>query len=173
MTSCWQRRTPAYCLTEPAGAGRARTSTLRRAFEEDTAQGMVETGLSLLAAATLAFMLFEGIMLIYTYAVLNNAAREGVRYAVVHGTDSTQCSGPSDGCNDASGANVASVVRSYAATSFHDMSGMTVAVNYPDATQSQPLSLITVTVSYNYVPITGFLPISTNLSLTSEGRIVF
>lgn len=139
----------------------------------DSGQGMVETALSLILTLTVAFMLFEGAMLVYAYAVLNDAAREGVRYAEVHGTDSTNCSGPSSGCSDSSGANVVNVVQQYAALSLHDLSGMTVSVSYPDVSQSQPLSLVSVTIRYTYIPITQFLPISTNLTLTSQGRIVF
>lgn len=134
---------------------------------------MVEASLSLLAAFTLAFLLFEGAMLVYSYSVINNAAREGVRYAVVHGSDSTNCSGPSSGCTDASGANVVAVVQQYAKLSFHDISGMTVTVSYPDATQSDPLSLVTVSVNYAYVPFFNLNSISSSLTVTSQGRIVY
>jgi Flp pilus assembly protein TadG len=145
---------------------------LFRCVRKESGQGLVETALSLVAAFTLAFLLFEGTLLIYTYAVLNNAAREGVRYAVVHGNDTSICSGPSAGC-DSTAAAVVSVVQSYAKLSFHDMSGMKVTVSYPDATQSAPMSLVTVTVKYSYVPITQFFALSSNLSITSEGRIVY
>lgn len=134
---------------------------------------MVETALSLIGAFTLAFMLFEGAMLIYSYSVVNNAAREGVRYAVVHGSDSANCSGPSVGCTDSSAGNVATVVKQYAALSFHDVSGMTVTVNYPDATQSDPLSLVTVTVDYTYIPFANLVSVNSSLSVTSQGRIVY
>ena len=43
---------------------------------------MVETAVSLILAFSLAFLLFEASMLAYTYSVMNNAAREGVRYAM-------------------------------------------------------------------------------------------
>ncbi len=32
--------------------------------------------------------------LVYTYSVLADSAKEGVRYGVVHGTLSTTCNGP-------------------------------------------------------------------------------
>ena len=118
-------------------------------------------------------MLFEGAMLVYSYSVINNAAREGVRYAIVHGSDSTNCSGPSSGCTDTSAANVVDVVKQYAALTFHDTSGMTVTVDYPDATQADPLSLVTVTVDYTYIPISNLVSLSSNLSVTSQGRIVY
>src|SRR5258708_38792819 len=85
-------------------------------------QAMVETALSLILAFSLAFLLFEASMLAYTYSVMNNAAREGVRYAIAHGSDSSNCSGPSPGCGDTAATHVIDVVQSYAATSFHDIS---------------------------------------------------
>lgn len=145
---------------------------LCRCARQKSGQGLVETALSLTAVFTLVFLLFEGTMLIYTYAVLNNAAREGVRYAVVHGNDTSICSGPSAGC-DSTAAEVINVVQSYAKLSFHDISAMKVTVSYPDATQSAPMSLVTVTVKYAYVPITKFFAVSSNLTITSEGRIVY
>jgi Flp pilus assembly protein TadG len=138
---------------------------------------MVETAVSLILAFSLAFLLFEASMLAYTYSVMNNAAREGVRYAIAHGSDSSSCSGP--GCVDAAGDNVIAVVRSYAATSFHDISGMTVTVGYtdpptspPHLLASAPLSLVTVTVNYTFIPYFKFPAMST-LHLTSQGRILY
>jgi Flp pilus assembly protein TadG len=133
---------------------------------------MVETAVSLILAFSLAFLLFEASMLAYTYSVMNNAAREGVRYAIAHGTSSSNCSGPSTGCGDTNAANVIAVVRSYAGTSFHDISAMTVTVAYPDATKSAPLSLVTVTVNYTFIPYFKFPSVGT-LQLTSQGRILY
>jgi hypothetical protein len=134
---------------------------------------MVETALSLILTFSLAFLLFEVSMLAYTYSVMNNAAREGVRYAIVHGSDSKNCSGPSTGCSDATGANVIAVVQSYAAMSLHNTSGMTVTVNYPDTTQAAPLSLVSVTVNYTFTPYFKFSALSSTLNITSQGRILY
>lgn len=157
---------------EARASWRSLVAGLRQARKQDSAQAAVESALSLIVTLLLAFVIIEGAMLIYAYAVLNDAAREGVRYAVVHGNDSSNCSGPSTGCSDMNGGNVVSVVQQYAAVSFHDVSGMKVAVAYPDGT-AQPLSLVTVTVTYPYIALSNLLPISTTLTLTSEGRIVF
>ncbi len=61
---------------------------------------LIEFSLSVWALLLMAFLIFEFCMAIYTYSVLSNAAREGVRYAIVHGTDNRSCSGPSSGCGD-------------------------------------------------------------------------
>ena len=54
-------------------------------------------------------------MFTYTCSVLNDAAQEGVRYAIIHGTDSAVCSGPDTGCtNQTPYSNVQAVVTAAA-----------------------------------------------------------
>ena len=139
----------------------------------ETGQSMVETALSLVLAFTMAFLVFEASMLAYSYSVISDSAREGVRYAISHGADSSNCSGPSAGCTDPTAANVQSVVKSYAAMCLHDISSMTVTVAYPDATKSQPMSLVTVTVNYTFIPYFSFPALTNAFQITSEGRIVY
>lgn len=134
---------------------------------------LLEFSLSVWMMLLVTFLIFEFSMTVYTYSVLGNAAREGVRYAVVHGTDSGSCSGPGSGCGDTTGSNIISVVNGYAAVSFHDISGMTVTPSWPDGT-STPSSRVVVTIAYPYVPylqVPGFNPPS--MKVTAEGRIVF
>ncbi len=139
----------------------------------DEGSMLIEFSLSVWTLFLMAFLIFEFCMAIYTYSVLGNAAREGVRYAIVHGTDSGSCSGPSSGCGDSAGSNVTAVVNSYASISFHDTSGMTVTPSWPDGT-STPSSRVLVTISYPYVAyltLPGFN--SPQMQITAEGRIVF
>lgn len=150
-----------------------RSAAIFKAMRREDGQSTVEMALSLVLTFTVAVLLFESCMLAYTYGVLNNAAREGVRYAVVHGTDSSSCSGPSSGCGDSTAANVIAVVKSYAALSFHNTSAMNVTVSYPDATKSQPGSLVIVSVSYTFVPFFSLLSSDSTLNLSSEGRILY
>jgi Flp pilus assembly protein TadG len=134
---------------------------------------LLEFSLSVWVLILVTFGIFEFCMTIYTYSVLGNAAREGVRYAILHGTDSSSCSGPSSGCADPSGNNITAVVNSYAAVSFHDTSGMTVAPSWPDG-RSNPASRVVVTISYSYIPylcLPGFSP--PLMQVKSEGRIVY
>ncbi|MGB8888597.1 MAG: TadE/TadG family type IV pilus assembly protein [Candidatus Korobacteraceae bacterium] len=134
---------------------------------------LIEFSLSVWALLLMAFLIFEFCMAIYTYSVLSNAAREGVRYAIVHGTDNRSCSGPSSGCGDSAGSNVTALVNSYAAISFHDTNGMTVTPSWPDGT-STPASRVLVTISYPYIPymtLPGFH--APQMQIKAEGRIVF
>lgn len=134
---------------------------------------LIEFALSIWTLLLLTLLIFEFSMAVYTYSVLGNAAREGVRYAIVHGSDSAACSGPGSGCSDASGNNVSAVVKSYARVSFHDISGITVTPSWPDGTSS-PSSRVLVSISYPYIPyltLPGFAP--PYMEITAEGRIVF
>jgi Flp pilus assembly protein TadG len=134
---------------------------------------LLEFSLSIWTLFLVTFLIFEFCMAIYTYSVLSNAAREGVRYAIVHGADSTTCSGPSSGCSDPSGTNVTASVKSYTSVSFHDLSGMTVTPSWPDGTAT-PSSRVIVTISYPYIAyltLPGFNP--PTMQVTAEGRVVF
>ena len=142
-------------------------------FREEQGSVLLEFSLSIWTIFLVTFLIFEFCMTVYTYSVLGNAAREGVRYAIVHGSDSSACSGPGSGCADSVGANVTAVVNSYAGVSFHDTSGMTVTPSWPDGT-STPSSRVLVTITYPYVSylaVPGFNP--PTMHVTAEGRIVF
>jgi Flp pilus assembly protein TadG len=146
--------------------------TFRLASDEEGSM-LIEFSLSMWTLFLVTFLIFEFCMTVYTYSVLSNAAREGIRYAIVHGTDSTSCSGPSTGCGDTGGSNVTAVVNGFAAISFHDLSRMTVTPTWPDGT-STPSSRVVVTISYAYVPyltLPGFD--SPHMQVTAEGRIVY
>jgi len=138
---------------------------------------LIEFAISVLVMFFVVFWTWELVMAVYTYAVLSNAAKEGIRYAIVHGTDTgaANCSGPGSGgvtCTDSTGANVASVVRDYASYSFHNVSAMAVNVTYPDSS-SDPQSLVKITVSYDYIPWTVLPWTTPRLKTGAQGRIVW
>ena len=141
-------------------------------FRSEEGSLVVETALSLLLVIPMVFWLFEMCMLTYTYSVLGDAARQGVRYAIVHGTDSNNCSGPSSGCADTAAANVKSVVNAAAAYSFHDLTRMTVQVTYPDQASTPP-SRVNVTINYIYVPYIKLPGIANSVQLSAQGRILY
>jgi hypothetical protein len=78
-------------------AGRSRRLNARGMTFACSDEGsmLIEFSLSIWTLFLVTFLIFEFCMAVYTYSVLGNAAREGVRYAIVHGTDSSSCSGPS------------------------------------------------------------------------------
>lgn len=145
----------------------------RRAFRGGaTGAVQIEFILSLLTILFVMFWTWELVMAVYTYNVLSDAAKEGVRYAIVHGSNNTNCSGPNvPACPDPTGGNVVNVVQTYASLAFHDLSAMVITVTYPDGTVAAP-SRVRVTVSYNFVPYLNLPWVPPLLNSAAEGRIV-
>src|SRR5258708_12704569 len=86
---------------------------------------------------TVMMWVFEIGQLMYTYTVLADAANEGLRYAIVHPT------------NIVSGTTAR--VTSFAKTSMHNISAISVTVNDPDGSYDPPNTL-TLTVSSPHLP---------------------
>jgi Flp pilus assembly protein TadG len=144
---------------------------------KEKGQAQVEFALTIVFVMLLILASIEATVMIYTYTVLADAAKEGVRYAIVHGTGvgASDCSGPGGGgvaCGDSGGANVTAKVNQYTALSFHDNRAMTVTPSYPDASSVAP-NRVRVTVSYVYQPIFGLSWPTMTVYAAAEGRIVF
>lgn len=140
-------------------------------------QAQVEFALTVVFVMILIIASLEMIVLIYTYSVLADAAKEGVRYAIVHGTGvgASTCSGPGGSgvsCADSSAANVTAAVTKYTSLSFHNSAAMTVTPTYPDGSSVAP-NRIRVTVAYPYQPIFGLGWPTVTVNAAAEGRIVF
>jgi hypothetical protein len=150
---------------------------LRGWRRKETGQATVEFALTILFVLFLIFGVIEMFVLVYTYSVLADAAKEGVRYAIVHGTGlgATNCSGPGGGgvnCSDSGGTNIQTVVKNYAALSMHDPGAMTITPTYPDASSVAP-SRVRVDVAYVYQPIFGLGWPTVTVNAAAEGRIAF
>src|SRR5436853_1754846 len=100
-------------------------------------QALIESLLMLVVIITVVLWVFELGWLMYTYSVMANAANEGVRYAIVH-------SG-----GDPSGTEAR--VKSFAATSLHNISSIDVKVK-PEDGDYLPPHRVSVKVTYTYVP---------------------
>jgi hypothetical protein len=139
----------------------------------DGGQATLEILVSLTVAFSLIFWLFELCMFSYTCSVLNSAAQEGVRYAIMHGIDSSVCSGPDTLCtNQAPYSNVQAVVTTEASASLHNTSAMTVTVSYPNSTAAIG-NPVAVKVTYTYVPYLNFPGLANALTFTSQGKILY
>jgi Flp pilus assembly protein TadG len=149
---------------------------LRRPYLKDlrdeSGSVILETALVLTAAMTLVLGIVEVCILSYQLTVLSAAAKQGVRYAISHGTDNASCSGPSTGCGDSTAANVVSAVNAYITNYMPSTPGVSVQVTYPD-NSSSPSSRVSVVVTYAYQPMTTLTGISKTFSLNSQGRIVY
>src|SRR5260370_27924570 len=103
-------------------------------------QSLLETALMIVIIFTVMMWVFEIGQLMYTYTVIADAANEGVRYAIVH-----------SGGGVASTPTTAAVVQKFAATSMHNISGISVTVSPMDVTYDPP-NRVSVSVSYTHVP---------------------
>jgi Flp pilus assembly protein TadG len=158
-------------------------------------QATVEFALTIVFVMVLILGSLELIVLVYTYTVLADAAKEGVRYAIVHGSRNAIPSGPTCPCLDidgpaapvgtaptscnATGAGCGSgygVVKTYALYSLHDTSPMSVTVTYPDTGNppaNQAPNRVRVVVTYVYQPFFGLGWPSVTVNAASEGRIFY
>jgi Flp pilus assembly protein TadG len=134
-------------------------------------QAAVEFALIIVFLMVFLLSFIEITALLYTYSVLADSAKEGVRYGVVHGSLSSTCNGPGTGC-DAGAAGVKAAVNAYATGSLNNTAGMTVTPTYPDGT-STPSSRVRVVVSYPYQPLFGLGWPTVTVNAASEGRITF
>ena len=134
---------------------------------------MVEFMLSLMVIMFFVLFCFEMLMIMWTYNLLADAAKEGVRYAIVNGSNSGSPAGPTSGNKSDCSTNVTAVqntVSQFASLSFHDTSAMTVNVCYLDGNDIAP-SRVQVTVSYAYKPYFN-LPLTPTIFAGAQGRIV-
>lgn len=110
--------------------------------------------------------------MVLVYTALNDAARAGVRYAIVHGSDTGVLSTCAP--NGCSGINTA--VQTYASAGLINGANVTTSVAFPDkGSPDIPGSHVTVTVTYTYDPLISYFSSKLNVGMgaTSEGVIVF
>lgn len=132
----------------------------------------LETSLALLLAFPFIFAAFQVCIYAYAQAALSNSVKSGVRYAITHGIDSSQCSGPSTGCTDSSAANVISTVRNDAGQYLSSLKSVAVTVSYPDSSCAPP-SRVVVTATYTLLPMFSVRSLSYSMHATAGGRIVY
>lgn len=163
----WARNLIGRCRPAFARSGFVRPSFLRfrRSMRAGNEEGsaLVEVALTVPVLLTCFFGLIDVSLAFYTHQVLSESAREGTRYAMVHGSTCTTGSGNS--CTVS-----ASTVNSYVSgLSWPNIGGgtMTVSTTYPDGNEA-PGSRVKVTATYNFPFSVPFIPASTlTMSSTS------
>jgi len=142
---------------------------------------MVEFALVIVFVFLVFVSMIQMIMLMYAYNTLADAAKEGVRYAIVHGTGNTNCSGPGTTgvtCSDTTGANVVSAVTNFAGLSFQNIQTSDVTVTYNPNSANGPSAcnvpgcMVGVTVSHTYTPLFGLGWPNFTLNAAADGRIM-
>jgi hypothetical protein len=135
-------------------------------------QALVEFALVAPIFFILLFATIEAGRFILFYEALHNATREGARYAIVHGSNSSCPSGPMPAgqlppvCYDAPGANVIARVKAAA----FNLLGPSVTVTPTWPLDNGRESEVIVVASYAYQPIIP-LPLPP-IAVSAESRLV-
>ena len=153
-------------------------SKSRRERSAPPGQALVEFALIAPILFLMLFGIIEGGRFILYYQTLNNATREGARYAIVHGSNSRCPSGPMPpgqnppgGCYDPAGNNVVQQVKD---TAFGVLGGgVAVTPEWPDppglGNGRDADVIVRATYTYNtLVPLVPLPPIT----ITAESRLV-
>ncbi len=151
-----------------------RATTSRRARQRSKGQAAVEFAFVFMFVFLMFMALLELIFLMHAYNTLADSAKEGVRYAIVHGTGNSGCSGPgttSVACAGAPYPLVQGAVTKFTSLSLHNVTASNVTVTYPEACNT-PGCLVRVTVNYNYQPLFGMGWPSVTIYAAADGRIM-
>lgn len=160
------------------------TSRLAAPRNRESGQALVEFALTILFIFLLFIGMLEMIFLMYAYNTLADAAKEGVRYAIVHGTGNTNCSGPGlpaatppITCSGSPYPKVQTVVTNFGGLSMQSISASNVTVDYnPNSANgtacNAPGCMVEVTVSRTYQPFFGLGWPSVTLYAKADGRIM-
>ena len=140
----------------------------RRQPELSRGQTLVEFALVAPIFLLILFSIIDFGRYVYYVQVLNNAAREGARYAIVHGSKGIPSSGP--GSSDASGANVKAVVRQHAIGVIGSAATLQIDATWPDGTNVRG-DTVNVTVTYPFNSIIPIVPIPP-IEITGESTLV-
>src|SRR6266496_1476085 len=109
-------------------------------LRSDRGQATIEFAFVFIVLIIMVVSIVEMIFFMSTYNVLADAAKEGVRYAIVHGYNNSYPVGPACPCAKLDGeaapsgtaaedpTNSYGVVKSYAQYSLHDVSGANMTV---------------------------------------------
>ena len=133
-------------------------------------QALVEFAMVAPIFFLLLFGIIESGRFIFYYETLNNATREGARYAIVNGANTIGCStgdaAPGTTSCDPAGDDVRERVRDAA---FGILSGISVDPQWdPDNGRG---STVTVTASYTYASLVPLVPLPP-ITVTAESSLV-
>jgi hypothetical protein len=119
------------------------------------------------------FAIIEAGRFMFYYEVLNNATREGARYAIVNGANSFDCTGPpaptAKGPCDPAGEDVKTRVRE---TAFGVLgAGVLVTPVWHDPADNGRGSTVTVTATYTYNSLIPIVPLPA-ITIEAESSLV-
>jgi Flp pilus assembly protein TadG len=130
---------------------------------------------SVVAVLTVIMLLFVVEMgrMLLVYTTVANAARAGVRYAIVHG--STRSTGTTVDSASGPGSNptqVVTAVKNFASAGLLTTSLLVVSVTYPGGSNA-PGQYVVVSAVYPYDPLTTYFSKTLRIGSATQGIIVF
>ena len=138
-------------------------------IRDNRGQTLVEFGVCALLAVLMLLAVVEFGRMVLAYTTISNAARIGLRYAMVHGSD-----------NSTTTTQIQTVVNNYLTAAAIDTSTATVTTTYPGYSgagcasgSTNPGCPVKVSVSYPYQTMVTYFPINVTLSTQTEGVITF
>jgi Flp pilus assembly protein TadG len=159
-----------------------RRRKIRAMRKRELGQAPVELAFSVIFVIFLIAGFIELIVLLYAYVSVGDAAKEGTRYAIVHGTLSKSCNGPGDPLNasiacDGTYAGVISAITNYANASGQTVASSDITITYTNPTGgsacSAPSCGVQVTIAHDYRPFFGFGWPSVTLHAAAKGTVTF
>jgi Flp pilus assembly protein TadG len=142
---------------------------------DNRGQSLVEFSLVVLVLLMLLFGVVEIGRMVLVYTTVANAAKAGVRYAIVNGSDSASP------CSSGSTTACVTMVKNFASAGGLNTANLLVSVNYPGTGcppgvtgTNAPGCWVRVTANYPYDPFLGYFNLpSINLGSGSEGAITW
>ena len=133
-------------------------STVMNRKQYERGSAVLEFALAFLVFLTILYGTMEFGRVVASYNIISGAAREGVRYATVHGSGSAA---------PASASDIQTVVRNWAIGL--DTSSVTVNTTWP--TGNAPGNKVKVKASYTVIPFSGLL-LKNGLSVQATSQML-
>jgi TadE-like protein len=152
------------------------------ARKHELGQAPVEFAFSVVFVIILIAGFIELFVLLYAYVSVGDAAKEGVRCAIVHGTLSNNCNGPGDplkvsiSCKG-SYPDVINAITNYANASGQRIASGDITITYTNpaggSACSAPGCGVQVTIAHTYRPFFGFAWPSARMHAAAKGTVTF
>lgn len=138
-----------------------------RYHRDEDAQSLVEFALTLPLFLLIITGLFDVARAVWQENTLAYAAREGTRYAIVHGSAGNPVAGPCSSCVNPTTNNLGYVVSAVTGAAI-GVSNITVTIDYPDGINDRN-SRVTVDATAPFVPMPSQYLLGNAFQITLRG----
>ena len=136
-------------------------------FRDDRAQALVEFALTLPLFLLLVTGIFDVARAVWQENTLAYAAREGTRYAIVHGASGNPIVGPCTNCLNPAANNLGNVI-SAVTTNAVGVYNLDVTIDYPDGGNNRN-QRVTVDATAPFVPLPSQYLLGNAFQITLRG----